>query len=308
MEQVHGSRRNGTMPFDRYKFNFHETKLEPEPWSATDLDNAVNIPATFALRELFGANAREPFARAEGAAVGNRAHRWLGQILAGAARCPRLPQPPAMKRSSRANWRRRGANWRNGMARRNWPCRSGGRPAFARRSGPPGAACGRRGDGWIQLLRSEHPLAVTVRTAGGSLPLKGRIDIVISDSPEIAGARVRMFDFKTGRGSTPTLASLARGQGAQFAAYYLMARDAGAAEVVIGIIKPEERARDVFGAADEEALRARFALLAELRRTLRFGRRGPLVSAHGVCETLPMATVPIDPAILEQKAALFLIA
>jgi hypothetical protein len=309
MERVHASRRNATMPFDRYMFNFNETQLEPEPWSATDLDTAFNTPATFALGVLFGANAREPFARAEAAAVGNRAHRWLRQILgpSGPLAAPasaagdeaKLARELAAARRELAEWY--GAEdlampiwWETCLRKTEWAARR----------------CLREARGCIgsSYCAVEHPLALTVRTPGGSLPLKGRIDILISDSPEIAGARVRMFDFKTGRGSTPTLASLARGEGAQFAAYYLMARDAGAAEAVIGIIKPEERARDVFGAADEEALRARFGLLAELRRTLRFGRRGPLVSAHGVCETLPMATVPIDPAILEQKAALFLIA
>jgi len=154
----------------------------------------------------------------------------------------------------------------------------------------------------------EQKLAVKIQTPGGPLVIKGRIDILISDRPELAGAHVRVFDFKTGRRAAPTLASLARGQGAQFAAYYLMVRDAGAAEAVIGIIKPEEPARDVFATADETELRAAFATYANLWRDLRFGRRGPLVSDYGVCETLPLATVPIDPVILEQKAGLFLLA
>jgi hypothetical protein len=87
-----------------------------------------------------------------------------------------------------------------------------------------------------------------------------------------------------------------------------MARDSGVPEVYVFIIKPDDQTREVFGPRDEEALRARFARLVELRRTLRFGRRGPLVSEHGPCEALPMATTPIDPAILEQKAGLFLLA
>ena len=163
---------------------------------------------------------------------------------------------------------------------------------------------------WMEghFCAMEQRLDVTVQTPAGSLLLKGRIDLLISDRPSLSGASVRLFDFKTGRGTAPTLASLQKGQGAQFAAYYLLARDAGAARAVIGIIKPEDRAREVFGPEDEEALRARFVIYANLFRTLRFGRRGPLVDEHGVCETLPLATVPIDPAILDQKAGLFLLA
>jgi len=179
-----------------------------------------------------------------------------------------------------------------------------------RKTGWATRRCLREVRGWIEgnYCAMEQRLAVKVQTPAGPLLLKGRIDIMISDRPEIAGARVRIFDFKTGRSAAPTLASLATGNGAQFAAYYLMARDAGAAEAVIGIIKPDERARDVFGKGDEAGLRARLGVLADLWRDLRFGRRGPLVSEYGVCETLPLATAPIDPAILDQKAGLFLLA
>jgi len=306
---VDGSRRNGTMPFDRYLFNFHETKLEPGAWSATDLDQAVTCPATFALREIFDAAAPEPLLRAEGAAVGNRAHRWLGRILglpdhlvavkAGSNDEGKLAGELEAARRELEEWYRA-----EGLAMPMWWETCLRKTAWATRR------CLREVRGRLdgEYCAMEQRLAVTVQTPRGPLLLKGRIDILISDRPEFAGARVRMFDFKTGRGAAPTLATLANGQGAQFAAYYLMARDAGAAEAVIGIIKPEERARDVFGPDDEDVLQARFGELAELRRTLRFGRRGAVVADYGACETLPMATVPIDPAILEQKAGIILFA
>jgi hypothetical protein len=299
------------MPFDRYQFNFHETKLEPAAWSATDLDEAVVSPATFALRALFGAESTAGWtpARAEAAAVGNRAHRWLGRVLglgdhlslAGAA-----PDAEARVFRELTAARRELEEWygAEGLAIPIWWETCLRKTAWATRR------CLREVRGWLEghYCAMEQSLAVTVRTSAGPLMLKGRIDILISDRPELPGARVRMFDFKTGRAQAPSLATLAGGNGSQFAAYYLMARDAGAAEAVIGIIKPEDRARDVFAAPDEEALRARFSLLAELWRDLRFGRRGPLVTDYGVCETLPLATVPIDPAILTQKAGLFLLA
>ena len=138
-------------------------------------------------------------------------------------------------------------NSRSGTPPKPCPSLSGGKPASARPPGPPAAASSRSCeclDG--RYCFTEQKLTVTVRTPSGPLPLKGRIDILISDRPEIPSASVRMFDFKTGRGQAPTLSTLERGNGAQFAAYYLMARDAGAAEAVIGIIKPDERALDVF--------------------------------------------------------------
>ena len=70
-----------TIPFDRYQFNFHETKLEPGAWSATDLDDAITCPATFALGELFrrGINGRLDPVR-EGRGRG----RETGHTVAGA--------------------------------------------------------------------------------------------------------------------------------------------------------------------------------------------------------------------------------
>jgi hypothetical protein len=311
MERVHGSRHNGTMPFDRYQFNFHETKLEPGAWSATDLDEAITCPATFALRELFGAEstAGETFSRAEGAAVGNRAHQWLGRIL-GSREQLTVPGTAAgdetKLRRELATARKELEDWyaADDLALPIWWETCLRKTAWATRR------CLREVRGWLDshYWAMEKKLAVSVRTPAGPLLLKGRLDIMISDREEMSGAHLRIFDFKTGRSAAPTLATLERGNGAQFAAYYLMVRDAGAAEAVIGIIKPEERARDVFSTGDEEVLRAQFSVFANLWRDLRFGRRGPLVSDYGICETLPLATVPIDPAVLDQKAALFLLA
>jgi hypothetical protein len=311
LEMIYGARRNGTMPFDRYQFNYHESRLEPGPWAATKLDEAVTLPATFALRELFGAESTaiwEP-ARAEAQAVGNRAHGWLARILALSGQLSaaspaaederKLAREMGAARRELEEWF--GAEgltipmwWQTCLRKTEWATRRCLREVRAVMEG--------------RLCAMERSMTVVVRTPAGLLPLKGRIDIMICDQPEMRGAKVQMFDFKTGRSDVPTLATLEKGKGAQFAAYYLMARDAGAAEAMIGIIKPEERAQAVFGPDDEERLRARFGMLAELRQTLRFGQLGPLVSEHEVTETLPLATTPIDPAILKQKAGLFLLA
>jgi len=311
MERVHASRRSPLMPFDSYQFNFGGSKIECEAWSATDLDAAAVTPATFALNTLFGAESTvgKTFSRGEAAAVGNRAHRWLGHILGGgeglAAPPPERDDDAKLEREMEMA-RRELEEWyaAEGMTVPIWWLTCLRKTRWAARR------CLREAREWLdgQLCATEQTLAVRVQTPAGTLPLKGRVDLLISDQPQITGARVRIFDFKTGRTAVPTLGTLGNGKGAQFGAYYLMARDAGAAEAVVGIIKPETRAQDVFGGEAEVELRARFGVLVELAQTLRFGRLGPLVSEYGVRETLPMATTPIDPAVLKQKAGLFLLA
>ncbi len=311
LARIQANRRNGLMPFDRYQFNFHETKLTPGAWSATDLDKAIVCPATFALKTLFDAESTAGWSpsRSEGTVVGTHAHRWLGRALGlGDELAPPLPATDAEARLFRelAAARLELEEWfgAEGMPVPLWWETCLRKTAWAARR------CIREVRQWVdgRHCAVEQKLAVKIQTPGGPLVIKGRIDILISDRPAIREANVRLFDFKTGRSKAPTLATLAQGNGGQFAAYYLMARDAGAASAVIGIIKPEEQARTVFGAEDEEALRARMGVLAALQRDLRFGQAPAGDPDYGMCEMLPLATVPIDPAVLTQKAGLVLYA
>src|SRR5205823_152872 len=85
LQMVHASRRDPVIPFDRYLFNFHESRFEPDAWPATQLDLAVTCPATFSLGQIFDAEpvAHAGFQRGEGAAVGAHAHAWLLRALGG---------------------------------------------------------------------------------------------------------------------------------------------------------------------------------------------------------------------------------
>ncbi len=311
LARVHANRRNGLMPFDRYQFDFHETKLMPGAWSPTDLDAAITRPATFALKALLDAESTAGWSpsRNEGTVVGTHAHRWLGRALGlGDQLTPPLPAADAEARLLRelAAARVELEQWygAEGLPVPLWWETCLRKTAWAARR------CIREVREWIdgRYCGVEQSLAVNIRTPSGPLLLKGRIDILISDQPGLRGAHLHLFDFKTGRSKAPSLSTLAQGAGGQFAAYYLMARDAGAASAVIGLIKPEEKARTIFGPDDEEALRARMGVLASLQRDLRFGEAAARNPDYGPSESLPMATVPIDPAILEQKAELVLYA
>jgi hypothetical protein len=311
LARVHANRRNGLMPFDRYHFDFHETKLMPGAWSPTDLDMAITCPATFALKTLLDAESTAGWSpsRNEGTVVGTHAHRWLGRALGLGDQLA----PPRLAADAEARLLRELSATRleleqwfgaEGLAVPLWWETCLRKTAWAARR------CIREVRAWIdnRLCGVEQSLAVNVRTPTGPLLLKGRIDILISDQAEIRGAHLHLFDFKTGRGKAPSLSTLAQGSGGQFAAYYLMARDAGAVSAVIGIIKPEDAARTVLGPDDEEALRARMGVLAALQRDLRFGQAAAKNPDYGPSESLPLATVPIDPVILNQKASLVLYA
>jgi hypothetical protein len=319
LEIVHSSRRNGTMPFDRYQFDFNEARLDLSDdlfliggaWSVTDLDSAITCPATFALKKMFGAERAVWWspARIEKIAVGNRVHRWLGHALGQGAEFSDVPSArDAERRLAQAAGasRRELEEW---FASENLPLPLWWETCL-RRAQWAARRCLREVLGAIDggLCAVELNIKVAVETPLGTVPLKGRMDLVLSDKAELRDANVRIYDFKTGRGDVPSMKSLENGKGWQFAAYYLMARDAGAATASIGIVRSEGQPREVFGRSDEDDLRAHAGHFAELRRRMRFGRRGPLISEHGTTETLPLATTPIEKTVLEQKSALYLLA
>lgn len=308
LEKVHAARRDPAAPFDRYLFDFHESRIQPGAWPATRLDLALTCPATFALREIFHAEAVQGsgFQRGEGSAVGAHAHAWLARALGGGEELqPFRPQAArealereiaATRRMMRAQFAREGLAlplwWETCLRKAAWA---------ARRCLAPLAA--EFETGWFFAM--EKTLRESVDTAAGALELKGRVDLLLADSAALENARLVIVDFKTGKSDAPSLTTLARGSGWQFAAYFLMGKNLTAREVAAGIIRPGGVNLAVFADADESSLREAAAPLARMQRGLCFGRRGPLVTEFGACERLPLATTPANPETLEQKAALF---
>ncbi len=304
LEKVHASRMNAALPFDHYLFNFGKSKFVVRSWSAGKLDEALTCPATFALREIFDAESMREAAwtRGESLVIGTRAHTWLARALDGSDDFKPLPrgdffaplaaQVAAATQHLRECYESQNLQlpiwWESCLRKAAW---------VARRCLLAVTAINHGG-----FYAMEKKLRHEVKTAAGDLRLSGRFDLVLSDQPSLENARVNILDFKTGKTAAPTFATLAKGAGFQFAAYFLMARDAGAASASVGVIRHDMTTLDAFTDADEMALREAMEPLARLQRDLNFGRRGPLVEKWAVCEKLPMATLAIPREVLEKKA------
>ncbi|MEA3187328.1 MAG: hypothetical protein QOD99_1158 [Chthoniobacter sp.] len=308
LENVHARRCDAGVPFDEYLFNFHGSNFEAQAWSAGKLDEALTCPATFALREVFGAESQRKtsWTRGEGMVIGSLTHRWLARALGGSDELKPLPREnfPARLREQVEATRARLAEcyaeenltlpiwWETCLRKAAWVARQCLKPVTDL-------------DGeWFYAM--EKRSRETVTTDGGPLKLKGRFDLVLSDRATLEQARVTVIDFKTGKGAPPTFTTLANGSGFQFAAYFLMAKTAGAASVSVGVIRVGESKLGAFTDADDMALRTAMTPLAKLQRDLNFGRRGPLVAQWGKCETLPIATLSCETKVLAEKAELAL--
>jgi hypothetical protein len=146
---------------------------------------------------------------------------------------------------------------------------------------------------------------------GVELELRGQIDLVFAqnDAPSFAGQKIWIVDYKTGSDkelkSSDLHDNLVRGNPLQLSLYALAMRELGAAEVSVSIISlavknvaPQLSVVDLAPHTDV------FADLAEMQRTGIFGMKGEIRPAFGYSAPYPLATLPIDNDILEDKWAL----
>jgi hypothetical protein len=148
-------------------------------------------------------------------------------------------------------------------------------------------------------------------TDGVALQLHGQIDLALAqnDVSSFVGEKIWIVDYKTG--STKELKtshlhdSLVKGTTLQLGLYALAIRELGAAEVSASIVSlvvkdvaPQLSVIDLAPHTDV------FADLAEMQRSGVFGMKGEIRPVFGYSAPYPLATLPIDNDILEDKWAL----
>jgi hypothetical protein len=112
-----------------------------------------------------------------------------------------------------------------------------------------------------------------------------------------------ILDFKTGARDPLKLAGLSDGDGVQLA-LYVLAMQAGKAGVLgasrVSPLFPLDDAPQI-SAADVKSLETLWSELARMEQTGVFGWHGSLRSEYGVRSTYPLATLAVDPGILDAK-------
>ena len=124
-----------------------------------------------------------------------------------------------------------------------------------------------------------------------------------------AGQKIWIVDYKTD--STKELKDsdlhdkLVKGDALQLGLYSLAMRELGAAEVSVSILSlAVKNVAPQLSVADLAPHTNVFADLAEMQRTGVFGMKGEMRPAFGYSAPYPLATLPIDDDILEDKWAL----
>jgi len=155
-----------------------------------------------------------------------------------------------------------------------------------------------------------------------TLRVRGRIDLVLarrkSDRSKIGYADLWVVDYKTGRQRGFNLKELRRrdtperkfrrqlieGRGVQLALYALAAHALGAEDVQLTLLSPAEELAPQFQLPHVLAQQDFWRELHRMQETGIFGMLGPVHSDFGFVRKYPLATLPIDMDLLEQKWAL----
>lgn len=313
------ARRDPSNPAAEYDFALRPNESQrPIPTlSVSELEQMVSSPAIVWMKRYLGVEAPEDTSNPWAATSGKWVHRWLASIGETTEGKIFVLFPPSTKIDEvvrlSADQRRDALQqlcdslgkivpdwWVSGWLNARY---------LARHLGAKIATA----EGW-RWMAAEFPVGGEgeVRVADNILlQLRGRIDLVLAqrDAPNFAGQKIWIVDYKTNSAkelkNSDLHDKLVKGDTLQLGLYSLAMRDLGAAEVDASIlslaVKNVGPQLSVTALAEHTNV---FADLAEMQRTGVFGMKGEVRPSFGYGTPYPLATLPIDEEILEDKWAL----
>jgi hypothetical protein len=313
------ARRDSSKPAGEYDFALRPNEsYRPVPTlSVSDLERMVSSPAIIWMKRYLGVEAPDDAANPWTATTGRWVHHWLANIIqrregkifsafptvakiderirfAADEQCAALRRLCGLVSKVVPDW------WTSGWLNARYLARHLGAKI--------GAA---KGWNWMATELAVGREGAVKIADGVELQLHGQIDLVLAqnDAPSFAGQTIWIVDYKTC--STRELKTsdlhdnLVKGTTLQLGLYALAMRELGAAEVGVSIISltvknvaPQLSVDDLAPHTDV------FADLAEMQRTGIFAMKGEIRPAFGYSAPYPLATLPIDNDILEDKWAL----
>jgi hypothetical protein len=313
------ARRDTSKPAGEYDFALRpDDSYRPLPTlSVSDLERMVSSPAIIWMKRYLGVEAPEDVTNPWAATTGKWVHRWLagivetqeGKVFAAFPSLIEIDQRIRLAADERCAALRRLCDLLGKIVPDWWTSGWLNARYLARHLGSKiGNA---QGWGWIA---TELPVGRegAVKIADEvELQLHGQVDLVLAknDAADFSGQKIWVVDYKTG--STKELKSsdlhdnLVKGTTLQLSLYALAMRELGAAEVSVSIISlAVKNVAPQLSVTDLEPHTNVFADLAGMQRTGGFGMKGEIRPAFGYSAPYPLATLPIDNDILEDKWAL----
>jgi hypothetical protein len=321
---AYDARRDPNVSSGEYDFAFRSKPFLIPILSVSEFEQLITVPALVWLKKYLGVSAADKSGNLWNSASGKWVHDWLAAIAAGTAKTfTRLPEPTEIERCvcAAAETKRSDVAHLCEAARKPLPdWWSGGwrnavflARALAEKLGTvkdwPWMATERTIDGDFAVKTTEN----------AALSLRGRIDLLLARKAPSAGSLATedlwIIDYKTGAkkalatakqdaaGRRPALKKkLLDGSALQLGLYALAASALGAQRTEVSLLSPLVRQLEPQIYGDEFSSEADiFAELARMQQTGIFGMHGPLRSSYRFTDDYPLATLAIDPDILEQR-------
>jgi hypothetical protein len=321
---AYDARRDPNVPSGEYDFAFRSKPTVIPTLSVSEFEQLIAAPALVWLKKYLGIKAADQSGNLWNSSTGKWVHDWLAAIAVGTAKTfTRLPDPTEMERRVCAAAETK----RSEVARL---CQDARKPLPDWWSG-----------GWRNAVFLARALAEKLGTvtdwpwiatewtidgdfagkvtANTELSLRGRMDLLLAPSAPSAGSLsvedLWIIDYKTGAkkalaiakqdadGRRPALKKkLLDGTALQLGLYALAASALGTQRIEVSLLSPLVRRLEPQISGDEFSSEADiFSELARMQQTGIFGMHGPLRSAYRFMDDYPLATVAIDPDILEQR-------
>jgi hypothetical protein len=315
--------RRTSEPANEYDFALRAAPDEIEPLSVSDTEALLKSPALIWMKRFLGVEGADDPTYVWNATIGKWTHAWLAALFAPTETFVALPAEDGFANRILAAAERKRAEVRA-------LCRLAGRtiPDWWD-SGWENALClaqtlGRLVgaiEGW-KWAAAEWRLKAQPINVGENcrLLLRGQADLLLGRTAalptSLALPNLWIVDYKTGNKKSLSpmsrkkgepraprvLKSVLKGDALQLALYTLAAQQLGAQSVEVSILspiiaKPDPQLRD----DDFVDCGPAFRELARMQATGIFGMKGPLRSAFTFTKDYPLATLSIDPEIVEER-------
>jgi hypothetical protein len=292
--------------------------------SVSDFEQLMATPALVWLRKYVGVEAAEDNSNVWNTSSGKWVHDWLAAVALGTTKTfALLPDPSEIDRKICAAAESKRTHV-------EYLCQAAGRPL------PDWWTGGWRNAVYLARILAgklsdvhDWPWAATEWMIDDDAPIevipnvilrfRGRIDLILARSDLATGSlatdELWIIDYKTGakkalssgrQGPNGRRAALKKklldGSALQLGLYGLAAIQSGAKQVEVSLVSPLVRPLQPQISANDLTSEAEiFTELARMQQTGIFGMHGPLRSAFRFTGDYPLATIAVDPDVLEQR-------
>ncbi len=320
---AYDARRDPNASAGEYDFAFRSAPAHVPVFSVSDLEKLVSTPGLIWMKKFLGVEAADESGSPWSAATGQWVHHWLAGIggLEGSKTFARLPGAAEIDKRICKAAKEKAAEVAQlcGAAGKQLPdwWISGWQNALCLARTLAGKITTAKEWNWMAtewVIEPDQPVTI----GNAKLSFRGRIDLLLArteSAPDLDVRELWILDYKTGsnkplapakedveKRSTRLHNRLVKGEALQLGLYALAMRQGGADEVLLSIVSPAVRAVEPqLSSRDLVAHQDVFAELARMQRTGIFGMYGQLRPAFGYARPYPLATLAIDPDLLDEK-------